>query len=292
MIARQDFDRIEGATAYDNTGEKIGRIGQLYTDDETGEPTWVTLSTGLFGLSESFAPLQGAEFDGDIRLKYDKETVKNAPRIDKDQHLDPDEERQLYRHYGFSGVGAVGGRGDVGDVGERRSTYDRTGTKRSDRRAADTGDREHAMTLSEERLSAGKESVEVGRARLRKYTTTHTEKVDVPVTKEQLVVERTPASGDATKAPISDSGEQVEEITLREERPVVQKETVPVEDVRVGKERVTDTEQVSAEVRKEHADVDIDKGRDKDREKGRDKDRDNDTARAGRESGRGSRREV
>ena len=71
MIARQDFDRIEGATAYDNSGEKIGRVGQLYIDDETGEPTWVTVSTGLFGLSESFAPLQGAEFDGaDIRLKY------------------------------------------------------------------------------------------------------------------------------------------------------------------------------------------------------------------------------
>ena len=71
--------------------------------------------------------------------------------------------------------------------------------------------------------------------------------------------------------------------TLREERPVVDKETVPVEDVRVGKERVTDTEQVSAEVRKEHADVDIDKGRDRGREKGREKD----TARAGWESGRG-----
>jgi PRC-barrel domain. len=89
MIARQDFDRIEGATAYDNSGEKIGRVGQLYIDDETGEATWVTVSTGLFGLSESFAPLQGAEFDGkDIRLKYDKQTVKDAPRIDKDQHLD------------------------------------------------------------------------------------------------------------------------------------------------------------------------------------------------------------
>ena len=64
MIARQDFDRIEGATAYDNSGEKIGRVGQLYIDDETGEATWVTVSTGLFGLSESFAPLQGAQFDG------------------------------------------------------------------------------------------------------------------------------------------------------------------------------------------------------------------------------------
>ena len=264
MITRQDFDRIEGATAYDNSGEKIGRVGQLYIDDETGEASWVTVSTGLFGLSESFAPLQGAQFDGkDIRLKYDKETVKDAPRIDKDQHLDPDEQRDLYRHYGF-------------------------GKERSRPSAADAGDKEHAMTLSEERLKAGKERVEVGRARLRKYTTTHTEKVDVPVTKEKLVVERTPASGNATKAPIRDSGEKVEEVTLREERPVVEKETVPVEDVRVGKERVTDTEQVSAKLRKERADVDVERGHDK----GRDKSRDEGTGRADRESGRTGRHEV
>jgi len=264
MIAKQDFDRIEGATAYDNSGEKIGRVGQLYTDDETGEASWVTVSTGLFGLSESFAPLQGAQFDGkDIRLNYDKDTVKDAPRIDKDQHLDPDEQRELYRHYGF-------------------------GKEHSRRGAADAGNKEHAMTLSEERLKAGKERVEVGRARLRKYTTTHTEKVDVPVTKEKLVVERTPASGSATKAPIRDSGEKVEEVTLREERPVVEKETVPVENVRVGKERVTDTEQVSAEVRKERADVDVERGHDK----VRDKSRDEGTGRVDRESGRISRNEL
>ena len=47
----------------DHAGDKSGRIGQLYPDDETGEATWITVSTGLFGLSESFAPLQGAEFD-------------------------------------------------------------------------------------------------------------------------------------------------------------------------------------------------------------------------------------
>lgn len=283
MIARQDFNRIEGATAYDNSGEKIGRVGQLYIDDETGEATWVTVSTGLFGLSESFAPLQGAEFDGkDIRLKYDKQTVKDAPRIDKDQHLELDEQRDLYRHYGF------GSRGEMGDAGKPGSTHDWTGKQRSRPGAADAGDKEHAMTLSEERLRAGKERVEVGRARLRKYTTTHTEKVDVPVTKEKLVVERTPASGNATKAPIRDSGEKVEEITLREERPVVEKETVPVEDVRVGKERVTDTEQVSAKLRKERADVDVERGHDKARDKSRDKG----TGRADRASGRTGLNEV
>ena len=278
MIAKQDFDRIEGATAYDNSGEKIGRVGQLYTDDETGEASWVTVSTGLFGLSESFAPLQGAQFDGkDIRLNYDKETVKDAPRIDKDQHLDPDEQRELYRHYGLIA------RWMTSNLKARL-----TGKEHSRRGAADAGNEEHAMTLSEERLKAGKERVEVGRARLRKYTTTHTEKVEVPVTKEKLVVERTPASGNATKTPIRDSGEKVEEVTLREERPVVEKETVPVEDVRVGKQQETETEQVSAKVRKERADVDVERGHDK----GRDMSRDEGSGRADRESGRTGRHEV
>jgi len=113
------------------------------------------------------------------------------------------------------------------------------------------------MTRSEERLDVGTETREAGRARLRKYTTTETETVDVPVTKEKLSVERTPASGTTTTEPIQD-GDVTEEITLREERPVVEKETVAVEEVSVAKERVTETEQVSGEVRKEHADLDLD----------------------------------
>ena len=63
---------------------------------------------------------------------------------------------------------------------------------------------------------------------------------------------------------------------------------MPVEDVRVGKERVTDTEQVSAKLRKERADVDVERGHDKVRDKSRDKG----TGRADRESGRTGRNEV
>ena len=104
MIGTNDVERIEGATAYDRSGDKIGKVGRLYVDDESGEPSWITVSTGMFGMSESFVPLTGADFDGDdIRLAYEKDQVKNAPRIDDDQHLDPAEEEALYRHYGLSG---------------------------------------------------------------------------------------------------------------------------------------------------------------------------------------------
>ena len=120
-----------------------------------------------------------------------------------------------------------------------------------------TGD-DASVTLSEEQVSVGTESREAGRARLRKYVTTEVQTVNVPVSKEKLVVERNPVEGRASSGPITDHGEQVEEITLREERAVVDKETVDVEEVRLAKEQVTDTQQVSEQVRKEHAEVDVD----------------------------------
>ena len=68
--------------------EKIGRIGQIYLDDETSEPTWVTVRTGLFGTAESFVPLYEARIEGnDIMVDYDEETIKNAPRIEADDDL-------------------------------------------------------------------------------------------------------------------------------------------------------------------------------------------------------------
>ena len=71
-------------------GDKIGSIGQIYLDDNTGEPQWVTVKTGLFGTSESFVPLDGATLSGgDVVVKYDKATVKDAPRVDADGNITP-----------------------------------------------------------------------------------------------------------------------------------------------------------------------------------------------------------
>lgn len=93
-------------TAYLGSGNvyagsnKVGRIGQIYLDDETSEPTWVTVKTGLFGTSESFVPLNQARIEGnDIFVDYDEDTIKNAPRIDADGDLTPREELALFRYY-------------------------------------------------------------------------------------------------------------------------------------------------------------------------------------------------
>ena len=118
MIASQDVDRIQNATAYDNTGEKVGKVAQIYTDDATGEPTWVTVSTGLFGLSESFAPLTDASFDGeDLRLSHDKAKIKDAPRVEGDQSLSRDDEAALYKYYGLDYGTGGDGTGSLGAGG-------------------------------------------------------------------------------------------------------------------------------------------------------------------------------
>ena len=115
-----------------------------------------------------------------------------------------------------------------------------------------------AMTRSEEQLRVGTENAEVGRARLRKYVVTEQQTVQVPVSREEVRVERepiTPANrGKALSGP--DISEDEHEIVLHEERPVVEKEAVPKERVRLGKKTVKDQRSVTGQVRKEKIDVD------------------------------------
>ncbi|WP_026218016.1 DUF2382 domain-containing protein [Embleya scabrispora] len=89
-----------GRKVVDSEGSKIGTIGQVYLDDRTGEPEWVTVKTGMFGGRESFVPLGPADMQGDdLRVPFDKELVKEAPSLGTDEHLSPEEEARLYRHY-------------------------------------------------------------------------------------------------------------------------------------------------------------------------------------------------
>ena len=238
-----------GGDVRTTSGDKIGSIGQIYVDLATGEPSWVTARTGLFGMSESFVPLEGATDNGkDIMVNYDKDTVKDAPRIDADRQLSPDEEETLYAHYGMTS-----GSGHRDRDKGRDWAWDRKG------HASGTATDE-AMTVSEERLRVGTEKRERGRARLRKYVVTENVTKTVPVSHEEVRVEREPITdatvGAAKSGP--DISEEEHEVVLHEERPVVEKDVVPTERVRLTKETTTHDETVSGEVRKEQVDTDVD----------------------------------
>jgi len=257
MTTQNDVQRLLDHDVYESDGTKIGSTGQVYLDRQTGEPTWISVKTGLFGTKETLVPLEKATLSDDrIVVPFGKDQVKNAPRIEPDEDLSPAEEEELFRYYGFSpavgrssqetGTGqSAGTRTDVRDSDRERATDTRTGTGTDD-----------AMTRSEEKLVAGTRTEEAGRARLRKYVVTERQQVEVPVQREEVRLEREPITdanvGSATDGPAITESEH--EVTLHAERPVVQTEAVPVERVRLGKETVQDTESVEGEVRKEQID--------------------------------------
>jgi uncharacterized protein (TIGR02271 family) len=271
MLTKEHIDDLlqRNGNVVSSDGNKIGSVGQVYADDADGQPTWVTVKTGLFGTSESFVPLQGARLEGDdIVVPYTKDQVKDAPRVDTDGHLDPSEEDRLYDHYGIGGGTQTytdttttgrdtdyAGTGTAGFAATDRDTEDARGTVGRDTSGPTTDD---AMTRSEERLHVGTEKQATGRARLRKYVTTENVTKTVPVQREEVRIEREPITDANAGAAMSgpDISEEEHEVTLHEERPVVEKETVPVERVRLDKDTVTDQVSVDEEVRKERIETD------------------------------------
>ena len=257
MITEQQLSTVIGSTAHGADG-KIGTVGEVYLDDETGRPEWATVRTGLFGTKESFVPLAEADLSGsDLRLPYDTDKIKHAPKIDTDGHLSPTEEAELYRYYGI-GSGTGTGYADTTTTTTGTDTTDRTnvhGTVGHDTSGPTT---DNAMTRSEEQLRVGTESVEAGRARLRKYVVSENVTQSVPVSHEEIRVEREPITdanvGNALDGPAI--SEEEHEVTLHAERPVVAKEAVPVERVRLDKQTVTEQETVSEQVRKEQIEFD------------------------------------
>jgi uncharacterized protein (TIGR02271 family) len=252
-IDQNEVSEVMGANVLDSDGDKVGPVGQVYLDDETGQPEWVTVKTGLFGTKESFVPIREASRTGDsLRVPYSKSTIKDAPQVDDEQgHLSPEEEAALYRHYGLAeGTSAGYVEGGQSRTGGGYDDVQARGAVGHDTSGPTT---DNAMTRSEEQLHVGTERREAGRARLRKYIVTEQQQVTVPVQREEVRIEREPITeGNRDQAmsgkPIS---EEEHEVVLHEERPVVQKEAVPVERVRLAKETVTEQVQVNEEVRKE-----------------------------------------
>ena len=253
MITPQDAQQFIGRTAVDNEGSKIGKIGQVYLAEQTGVPVWLTVATGMLGTRQNFAPIYGSEFEGDqVRLAVSKDLVKDAPSVDDDGHMEASEQDALYRHYAaYLGAGQTGG-----EAGYTNSDYlagDPVGAQGRDTSGPTTDD---AMTRSEERLRVGTENIQTGRARLRKYVVTETVTTSVPVSHEEVRLEREPiteANRDAALSGPAISDEE-HEVILHAERPVVAKEAVPVERVRLATETVTQEQQVTEQVRKEQID--------------------------------------
>lgn len=226
------------ATAYDNNGEKLGDVNEVFVDDQSGQPTFVEVNHGLFGMNSSLVPLRGHDFSGDdLKLGFSKDRIKDAPDFDSDKPLTPEAQSDIFKHYGLdnardvtdykdsnldskrdvqagadkdhnltAGAGAAGAGVAGAHADEKKADTHTTDAAATERKAGVADDAAAARTnndgeliRSEEQLNVNKERVATGEARLRKYVVTDTESVEVPVEREEVRVERTPINAEDAK---------------------------------------------------------------------------------------------
>lgn len=235
-LTEQQISSLYGQDVQDRSGARIGSVGQVWAD-AAGEPTWVSVKTGVMGHHESMAPLDTARLqDGALRMPYDKATVRGAPTVDADadQPLGAEQIAELYAHY---------------RIGQES-------TPRSQPHERRTRQDETELIRSEERLRVGTQSEPAGVARLRKHVVTENMHLTVPVEHDEVRVERVPIS--ATDRDVrADIGEADRELTLRRERPVIRKEQVPVERVRLARDEVVEDQPIDEQIRREEIDAEL-----------------------------------
>ena len=247
----KDPNTMTGAPVHGSDGAKLGKVDSIYLDNETSRPEWAAVKSGLFGGHVSLVPLQQGDWDGStLTVPFDKAALQNAPHHDPDAAISESDEDELYRHYGVAGDTSATTSGRSTADGDRRDRAGEPGIEGRDTSGPTT---DEAMTRSEERLTVGTEQREAGTARLRKHIVTENVSTTVPVSHEEVTLEREPITdanrGDALSG--GDLTEETHEVTLTEHRAVVDKDVVPVERVRLGTETVTEHQQVDETVRKE-----------------------------------------
>jgi sporulation protein YlmC with PRC-barrel domain len=96
-----DPRNLIGRRAFDRNGTKLGTVDEVYLDDATGVPEWAAIRTGLFS-RDAFVPLAPSELvEGTLHVPFDRSLIKDAPDFGVGRHLSPEQELQLYHHYGL-----------------------------------------------------------------------------------------------------------------------------------------------------------------------------------------------
>lgn len=147
---RELEDKYEGFKVYDNRGEKIGKVDDLFIDDSDREE-YVGVKMGLLGLKSTLIPMDIVrvnESDKTLEVSESKDRVKDAPSFDDDEDITPDFEDRIRSHFGLESMGGSSDRGSYGsysgaaggasNTGE--ATTDQSGEPLGDRRGEDVGE--------------------------------------------------------------------------------------------------------------------------------------------------------
>src|ERR1700729_84794 len=100
MPPPQDPQQSIHRAGVDSEDNRIGKVSKVYNDDQSGQPMWLLVETGLFGTRQSFAPIHGARVEGErVILAVSKDQLNDAPNIDEDAHISESEEAALRQYY-------------------------------------------------------------------------------------------------------------------------------------------------------------------------------------------------
>jgi uncharacterized protein (TIGR02271 family) len=271
---------------FSNREDAFRAIAELksagFTENEIGLGMRDNTSYSSSSVTQSSTNLQGEGHDKgmwqsvkDFFTGNDTDDIRDT---DENQYsmndMGWDEERSRYYDQGISGGGAVvtikGARVvearpilERHNADLRESGFESAGTTGAARKTNISGrdrldaDQNYRLQLRGELLRTHKERVQRGEVRLRKEVVTENQTINVPVTREELVIERTKPTGEARATGEIGSDQEIR-VPLSEERVNVEKKPIVNEEVRVGKRQVQDNRQVTGEVRHEELRVDRD----------------------------------
>jgi uncharacterized protein (TIGR02271 family) len=280
-------DQYTGYTVVDQSGEKIGKVDDLFLDEDD-QPEYFGVKMGFLGTSSTLIPADIATTNneqGFIEVSQPKSTVKDGPAFDDDREITPEYENEVRSYYG---LGSVESSGYYGDYEGDEETNGHSGAGTTDSTTAGTvgsgmsmGDtetgefREHdrnqeglsqpgselqdedelRVQRSEEELLAGIREREVGSVKVRKRVRVDCKRIEVPTSREEVSVERVPVRGEASEAQI---GADEVSVPVVEDEVVVQKEPVAKEEIRIRKDVVHERQIVEEDVRREEVDIEDD----------------------------------
>lgn len=258
-VTKDQIQSLYDAEVLDSGGQKVGGVGQVYLDDQSGEPAWVTVKTGLFGTNETFVPLQDADVAaGEIRLPYTKDFIKGAPNIGSEGHLDDNDQQNLFNYYsvGSNDRAAANDRGANNDVGTSRSD---TGTAGADVQGQDTDTDRSADSLRAGDAAQVPAGAAAGYETAGSPGTATTGGTGTDVTAAGTVdPNAVPASSGtaATETPATGNADtDANSVVRREEQLKVHAENVEAGRLRIRKHVVTEMQTVTVPV--EHEEVEV-----------------------------------
>lgn len=257
MTNIEQWSRLPGQAVFDSRGQRIGDVRRVFFDETSNEPTWVTVGSRRFGEREAIVPLSGSRVDASgLALAVRGDLVKDAPTIDPDSDISPEQATEASQHYEES-------------PSLSRKTSAQSGQPPSRKAEPEAEQPPSAipsleMTSFEEQFEVGKEPIAGGTARLHKSVETMPVEATVPLHHEQLRVEHLPAEAEQAEGeqlPVEVAGEhsfaeEDAQVTLHDERATISKKAVPVETVRLSVEASDREERLRDEIRRERIEVD------------------------------------